>query len=120
MVMLDSAELATYRDAFNELLSDSCVIQRLVTASDGQGGSTSAWSAVGTALCNVSPLKTASGSPVVGEQVTEVADRIVTLPAETDVRAADQLSIAGSTYTVSELREPRTYEFVRRVEARQA
>lgn len=120
MAMLSESEVEVYADAFSDLLSDSCVIQRLVTTSDGQGGSTSTWSAVGTALCTVSPLKTASGAPVVGDQVTEVADRIVTLPAETDVRAADQLVIAGSTYTVSELREPRTYEFVRRVEVRQA
>lgn len=117
--MLSDTEIATYRDAFNELLSDSCVIERLSTTSDGQGGSTSSWSAVGTALCTVSPLKTASGAPVVGDQVSEAADRIVTLPAETDVRAADQLVIASGTYTVSEMREPRTYEFVRRVEVRQ-
>jgi hypothetical protein len=118
--MLSDAEIATYREAFNEMLSDSCVIQRLVTASDGQGGSTSSWSAVGTALCTVSPLKTNGGAPVVGDQVIEAADRIVTLPAETDVRTADRLAIAAATYTVSELREPRTYEFVRRVEVRQA
>jgi len=117
--MLSSGELAAYQAEFNNLLGDTCVIQRLTTTSDNQGGSTSSWLPAGTALCIVAPIKKTGGDgAVVGDQVTETADRVITLPASTDVRVADQLVIATKTYQVSEMREPRTYEIVRRVEAR--
>lgn len=117
--MLSDTEVTTLAAEFENLLSATCVIQRLTTASDGMGGSTSTWAAAGTVLCNVAPLTapTRDGSTVGGE-VQEQRARMVTLPAGTDVRLTDRLSIASETYEVTDLREPRTYEFVRRVEAR--
>lgn len=117
--MLSSGDLAAYRTEFNNLLGESCVIKRLSTTADGQGGATSTWAAQGTVLCVVAPIKKTGGDgSLAGDQVQETADRVVTLPAETDVRVTDQLVIATKTYEVSEAREPRTYEYVRRVEAR--
>jgi hypothetical protein len=117
--MLSDGDLDGYRSHFDALLGESCVIERTQATSDGMGGSTSSWIAAGTALCNVAPIKRTGGDGfLVGDQLQEPADRVITFPAETDVRTGDQLSIGGRTYQVSELREPRTYEFVRRVEAR--
>jgi hypothetical protein len=117
--MLSDSDLAAYRSEFSNLLGESCVILRLQTVSDGQGGSDSSWTAQGTVLCTLSPIKKTGGDgSLSGDQVQESADRVVTLPAGTDVLVTDQLSIGGNTYEVSELREPRTYEMVRRLEAR--
>ena len=117
--MLSDAEMCDYREAVEDLLDGTCVIERLQTASDGQGGTTSSWTAAGTVCCNVSPLTGGSGrSDIEGGQPREVGARIVTLPAETDIRTTDRLVTGGQTLEVTDAREPRTREFVRRVEAR--
>ena len=116
--MLSDAELCAYRENFSALLDGTCVIERLQTASDGQGGTTSTWNAIGTACCNVSPLSRSVAGGDVGGRVDERGNRIVTLPAETDVITADRIVTGGQTLEVTDAREPRTCEFVRRVEAK--
>lgn len=116
--MLSDAEMCDYREAFEDLLDGTCVIERLQTASDGQGGTTSSWNAIGTVCCNVSPLSRSSIGGDVGGQVTEPGARIVTLPAETDITTSDRVVTGGQTLEVTDAHEPRTREFVRRVEAR--
>lgn len=117
--MLSDNDLAGLRTAFDDLLGETCVITRATNVSDGQGGSTATWAAVGTALCTLSPLNRTSGDGfTVADQIKEVADYVVTLPAETDVTTKDRLTIGARTYEVSAVKEPRTYEIVRRVEAK--
>lgn len=116
--MLGSQELIAYRAEFNRLLGGSCAIKRIAPTADGMGGTTATWTEVDTVPCNVAPK---SGPPgQAGGQVREVGARMVTLPAGTDVRTSDQLLIDGQTFEVVDLLEPRTTEFVRRVEARLA
>lgn len=118
MTMLTENEICDLRGEFDDLLGESCEIQRATTTSDGMGGSTDTWATVATVCCTVAPVSRTGRAERTGEQVREVQARMVTLPAETDVRLTDRLIVNGQTLEVVDLRESRTYEIVRRVEAR--
>lgn len=111
--------LAALRGYANLALPDSCIVQRPNRVSDGEGGYTLGTpTTVATVACRVSPLGNAAQESVIGEAVRAVAQYVVHLPAETDVRSDDRLVVGSRTFEVVEpLR--RSYEVIRRVIARE-
>lgn len=89
-------------------LPDTATIQRSAAASDGAGGQTLTWNAVGTASCRLAEPRGA---------LRDVANRLdaqgawaITFPAATDVRVADRVVVNSKTYQVNFVTAPRSWE----------
>lgn len=107
------------RDEIELTLPDVCVIQRATNFSDGQGGQTEAWATASTTSCRVSPAGRSAVEVARADRTAAVGDWIVTLPYLSDVTVEDRLLVNGTTtYEVTGLRAPRSWELSRRVECK--
>lgn len=118
MSALSSGDLTSMRSTLETTLPDSGTIMRRAVSDDGMGGQVESWAAAGTVSCRVSPLDISAGQEVVaGEALTTVAERVITIPANTTVYTADRIACGGHTYELRNVRAPRSYEISRRVNA---
>lgn len=118
MSVLSSGDLSRMRTQLETTLPDSGTISRRSTTDDGMGGQVETWNAVGTVSCRISPQDLNVGYETdQGGAVTTVAQRVITLPHDTSIDAADRILSGGSTYEVKNIRAPRSYELSRRVNA---
>lgn len=101
--------MAGLRATLDQSLPGTAVIQRAAGSADGMGGVTSAWSAAGTVSARLSPSGSGSDELIGGQAVNE-APWTVTLPALTDVRTTDRISISSKTLEVVAVGAPRSYE----------
>lgn len=102
--IFSAAELADLQDLAVSVMPDTAQVQRPTVTDDGAGGSTAAYAAVGGPVpCLLGARNlTASEAPTAGRLgITTLWD--VQVPAGTDVRAADRLSISGRTFEVVSL-----------------
>lgn len=115
--MLSAAQLNRMRATAERALPGTAVIQRGTLTSDGGGGYSEGFAAAGTEPCRVAPATMAEREA--GERISSDAEFVVTLPALTDIRTADQLvcSPSGGTLSVVAVRA-RDFEVTRRIEAR--
>jgi hypothetical protein len=67
--MLTAADLSFMRDTQEDALPGTVVIQRHTLVSDGMGGATETWAAVGTAIGRIYPRRTQSAENIGGGQV---------------------------------------------------
>ena len=105
MPAVSAAELQTISDWMSaNMLNDTCAIQREVN---------SVWTTQMTVPCLLSQPDSYEMT-IANEQTGAVMKRLL-LPRGTDVRSPDRLMIGGITYRVFALREPETYEILRRV-----
>lgn len=95
---IPSAELSAVRDAVANVLPDSCIIQRLAETSDGQGGFTQAWAAVGTVDCRL--VAKSGNTRALGGQQNTVGAYTLTVPHDTDIQASDRVVIDSTNYRV--------------------
>lgn len=98
------------------ILTDSAAIRRVTKSSNGQGGHTATWATVATVDCLLSPITERSGESPIADGTLANARRVFTFPADTDVRASDRILHDSINYEVSEVRAPRSLEFVVRAE----
>ncbi len=75
--------------------TDEVVIQSPAITSDGGGGGTAAWNAVGTTVCRIYPVTIRGKGAVVGGQVNERSTHFCSLPPATVVNTNDRVVIAG-------------------------
>jgi Phage head-tail joining protein. len=102
----------------NTSLPGTAVLQRNTQASDGQGGKTDAWAAYGTVACRISPfVRRMGGEENLGARVEAVRERLITLPASTDITETDRIVTGGQTFEVLAMDGARSYELGRRVHA---
>lgn len=105
MLTVNASELQTLSDWFSaNMLNDSCQIQREVN---------SVWTTQTTVPCSISNPDTYE-KDIANEQTGAVMKRVL-MPRGTDVRSPDRLVIGGINYRVFAIREPNTYEILRRV-----
>lgn len=115
MTLLSDQDLTSMRSVLAESLPDTCVIQTLGGTVDANGEGVQGFTAAGTVDCRLAPMR--GDERERGDRISEDADWIVTLPAETSVSVASRLVIDGSAYDVAAVRAPRSWEISRRVEA---
>lgn len=95
---LTDAELAAMRDAVSHVFKDECVISRLSSVSDGQGGFTQTFAAIGTADCRI-VAKTGT-ERMLAAQNNPVGDYILSVPYDTTIAVADRVTVNGGNYRV--------------------
>lgn len=103
--LLEAADLAWMQDLQQQALPGTAVILRCTLTPDGMGGQTEAWQAAGTAIARLYGQNSRAVAELAsnGAQVIAVTRWYVTLPAGTDVTAADRLSVAGRLFEVTEV-----------------
>lgn len=99
------------RDTLESSLPDTCTISRASSAADALGGQTLTWSTIATVACRVSPTSGVSGrEDTRAARDTAVAPWMVTLPALTDVTAADRIVFGARTFEVLDVAARMSWE----------
>lgn len=112
--MITDAELAAMRADMVVTMAETVVIQRASRASDGAGGGSLAWLAVGTVPGHTTPELTGTERQI-ADRLSSVMPWMVNVPALTDVQPRDQLIVDGQqTFRVLVVFAPRTWEIHRR------
>lgn len=98
--MLTAAELAEMRSVQAEAMAGTCVVTRRTLASDGAGGYTETWAAVGTVAGRVWPATESGAERLIADRITETDAWVITVPQGTDVLAKDRITEGGRTFEV--------------------
>lgn len=116
--MLTTAELTAMRATLADSLPDVAVIKSRSWVSDGGGGGTTTYAAAGTVDCRIAP---ASASPErnQGERLHPDTEYVLTFPYDTAVEDDSLITIDSRDYSVTALREPRSFAVSLRVEAKE-
>ena len=108
-------EIAAQQDAVANTLAGSCVIERVTLTSDGQGGFTQAFAAVGTADCRI--VANSGNTKITGATFERVGDYTITLASGTDVEEQDRIIKDGINYRVLFVDDVRDWQTAARVQA---
>ncbi len=95
---LPPSELAAQRTAAAQTFPESCIVQRLAEVSDGQGGFTQAWTAVGTVDARM--VAKSGNTRAVGGKDSVVGAYTLTVPVGTDIQETDRVVIGAVPYRV--------------------
>lgn len=98
--MLTAAEIAEMKSVQNQAMAGTCVINRRTLASDGAGGYTETWAAVGTVAGRVWPARESGAERLIADRITEADAWVITVPQGTDVLAKDRIVEGGRTFEV--------------------
>lgn len=112
--MITPDELAAMRATQVETLPDTCQVRRKTLTSDGMGGQIENWETVTTVACRVAPSGHSPQEQVIAERMSATSTWTLTLPADTDVTAADRLVVGARTFEVAAVLA-RSFETARRV-----
>lgn len=115
--MLTSADITSLRVVGEAFLPDSAVISRPARTTDSAGGYTTAYSDVATVAVRVQAAGQTPTENVQGERIQSRAIFKLVLPANTDIRPADRVTVGSTVYEVSAALAPKSYEVVRNVNA---
>lgn len=97
--MLTDHDLRRIRSTVDGLLPGTAIIQRSERQSDGSGGFTESWSAVGTVACHLLIDRSSSEDAVSG-RIRLFSGYSILLPVGTDVRSADRIVANDATFEV--------------------
>lgn len=119
---LSDAEITQMRSDLEALaLPGTAILYSRAGTADGYGTRTETYTAAATVACHISPLEAPrEAEPATGSRITPDVDRVVTLPANTTITTEYRAEIAGTTYDVTSVRAPRSFEVSRRVEVSEA
>jgi head-tail adaptor len=116
--VLSPAELAGMRSTLTASMPGTVVVMRSTQTSDGMGGVSDAWAAVGTVTARVSP--TGAGlDDIVGGEFTNITPWVVTVPHGSSVTDRDRIAYLGQTFEVMRTSTPRSYESCVRLECKE-
>lgn len=113
--MLTASDLTCMRDSVEQTLPGTVTISRATGSSDGMGGQTQAWAAVGTVSARVAPMGSGD-EDILGAVLRGRTGWMVTLPEGTDVTERDRVVYAGQTFEVLRTSSPMSYETCVRVQ----
>lgn len=114
--MLTSGEILEMRETLELTLPGTAILQTATRTTDGQGGQVWAYAASGTVAARLSPEGQLRGEePQLAGRVGEVANLILTIPAETQITASDRVVYDGEAFEVVEVRDRTPWELSRRV-----
>ena len=105
--MVTAGELAAMQATQALTLVESCAIVRRTLASDGAGGQTVSETTTAT-ICRLAASTNTPSDRLVAGGVTEQTLWRITLPAGTDVRTADAITIGSRAFEVMGLYGPHT------------
>ena len=105
--MVTAGELAAMQATQALTLIESCAIVRRTLASDGAGGQTVTEASTAT-VCRLAASTNMPADRLVAGSVTEQTLWRITLPAGTDVRKQDAITIGSRTFEVMGLYGPHT------------
>jgi hypothetical protein len=112
---LSTLELSMMRHEAEHFMPGTAVIWRPTESSDGQGGITLTYAAVGTTDCRLSPASMGR-EQVIAEKLTAIAPWMITLTQGTTVVESDRIIISGAgTFEVAAVLSARSYEVHRRI-----
>lgn len=95
---LTDAELAAMRGAMLPMFQDECVISRLSSVADGQGGYTQTFAAIGTADCRI-VAKTGT-ERLLAAQNNPIGNYTLSVPYDTTIAVADRVTVNSDNYRV--------------------
>jgi head-tail adaptor len=114
MTFLTAAELRQLQSALEDLLPDTCRIER-PTTTNTYGSTSQTWgTAVASVACRLDPDNVQSQTGEVALRETGIARYTVTLPYDADVRDDDRLVHNSSTYNIVTLYDLHSARSVRR------
>ena len=112
---VDTAMLASMREAIGQLLPDKCNIQTVTLTPDGMGGETQTWTA--TQVNIPFRLDMESGSEMLsGGALQPYTKYKGSLPYDAVVTAADRITHKGVTYVVTGVNNGQSWSAVIRVD----
>lgn len=112
--MLTADELEWMRETAGEALPSTCIVMGTAWVSDGMGGGTVTWNAVGTVACR---LEAQSGDErVSGDRKTVFARYRLTMPYDTEVTEQDKVQVDGVTYRVLFVDTGKSWPVVKRLD----
>lgn len=99
--LITNTEIAWMRGVQVQAQPGTAVIQRATLASDGMGGQTETWAAIGTVTARLMPVSPTQREFVTGSQITTVAKWYVTVPGTATVLASDRIVIGTRLFEVT-------------------
>lgn len=102
-----------------QMMRDTCTLERKTRVSDGAGGSTETWADQAADVpCFIEP---AGGGEIgmAGDRISDKTTHVVYLPAGTDVTEADRVIVAGDTFDVTAVRRWGSVEVYRAAEVKE-
>lgn len=101
MALLSSADLTYMQGVQDTAQPGTVMIERYTYTSDGQGGYTETWAAVGTVTGRIYPMvRRGNAEGAAGAQVISETVWVATFPIGTDVTAKDRLRYNARTWEV--------------------
>ncbi len=100
-LLLSASELASIRSAREGFLPDTGIIYRHTPTSDGMGGNSEAWAAVGTVNCYVWTREATDSELVSGGQMTSRTRWYIEVPHTTTIDAKDWIEVNSRTFQVT-------------------
>ena len=105
--MVTAGELAAMQEVQQATLTETCAVVRRTLASDGAGGQTVSSASTAT-VCRLAASGNTPADRLVAGSVAEQVLWRITLPAGTDVRKADAVTIGSRTFEVMGVYGPQT------------
>ena len=100
-MLLSASELASIRSTRNGFMPDTAIIYRYALTSDGGGGYTESWPAVGTVSCYVWTRSDATDNEAsIGGQPTSRTRWYIEVPYNTTIDARDWIEVNSRTFQV--------------------
>ena len=110
MPMLSAAEITDMRSEQNDTMPDSVVIWRYTVSSDGMGGNTETWAAVGTVDGRLALVNLAGVEKAIADRLTGADPYVVTVPTGSTVLDRDRLAVSGRTFEVAYVNQHGAWE----------
>lgn len=105
MVAVAASELQTLSNWMStNVLTESCAIQREIN---------SVWTMAATVPCAI--VGPDANEKDISDEQTGAVLKYILMPRNTDVRSPDRLVVNSITYRVQDIKEPSTFEVLRRV-----
>lgn len=104
MSLISSDDLNYMRDYAESWMPDTCQIENFVRVSDGAGGFTESWLAVGTVACRIDPAAQSSEMDFkISGRDTLKSLYVITLPYDCGLTDEHRIVFSGNVYQVLKL-----------------
>lgn len=113
MTQLSAADLSQMRDDIELLMPDTCTIQSLTLASDGQGGQTETWgTALASAACRLDFIR--GDETLTSGAIQPYTTVMLSLPYNTVITTENRVVHDSVTYNVTSVNDGQSWNIVKR------
>ena len=117
--LLSTSDVTWMQDIQGRALPGTIVIESKTLTTDGMGGYSEAWAAVGTVDGRIMQrVARQSGETLGGAQVSSVTQWFATMPSGTTVTAANRLKFESRTYEIISVNNDASWQTATRCEVR--